>query len=422
MISLDDILLAREQRAQLQQMLLARWHCPLICFTMNIAGPEKTSPLILRGFHTGLRALEAALSEFAVLDKRITYAETGYEAFFAVEADAAVLKQLCMQIEDGSPLGRLFDMDVLDCGGRKLDRNVQRGCIVCGKPGRACAAGRLHPVGEIQAAATGLLQDGESVRIADLAVLSLTDEVLVTPKPGLVDRRNCGSHEDMDVQTFLDSAKALRPYFARCVRIGQETVQQPPDVTFARLRQAGLQAEEAMYAATKGVNTHKGAIFTLGILCGSYGRLWQSDITTDTLLAQCAAVGQTALDDFTQASGATAGERLYLQRGLRGIRGEVAEGLPSVRSISLPVYRQNGPAVALLHLIANVDDSNLYRRGGEEGAAWAKCAAQALLPAPSLEEIKALDDAFIARNLSPGGCADLLAATIFLSRLEEELQ
>ena len=237
----------------------------------------------------------------------------------------------------------------------------------------------------------------------------------------------------MDLDTFYASANALWPYFAKCVAIGQDTATQPPEETFRLLRKAGLAAEKAMYAATNGVNTHKGAIFTLGILCGSVGRLWAAELPAPSLpllLKECAAVGQAAMADFSEADGSTAGQKLYLQKGLRGIRGEVAEGLPAVTNIALPALEEglakgmsfnDAAACALVGLIARVEDSNLYHRGGDEGAAFAKEAARALGKFPPKTKIEALDDAFIRKNLSPGGCADLLAATLFLHKLKGDI-
>jgi len=289
----------------------------------------------------------------------------------------------------------------------------------------------------LQAATDKILREhfrlADRERIAELAVLSLLDEVHITPKPGLVDKRNTGSHTDMDLNTFSASANALWPYFAKCVAIGQDTATQPAGKTFRLLRQAGLQAEKTMYEVTGGVNTHKGAIFTLGILCGSVGRLWSADTPASALtllLKECAAVGQAANSDFVKMDGSTAGQKLYLQKGLRGIRGEVAEGLPSVASIALPALEEgiskglsfnDAAACALIQLIARVEDSNLYHRGGEAGAAFAKESAKALGAFPTVAQIEALDDAFIARNLSPGGCADLLAATCFLLKIKENV-
>lgn len=433
-VSLQDVLLAREQRVAKQKEFLAKYHYPLISFTMNIAGPVKTSPLIERGFRAGLKDLEAL--EPAISAKEVIYKDTGCEGYFAVDMDAGELKAFCTEIEEATPLGRLFDMDVLDLDGRKLDRPGQRGCIVCGAPGRGCAAGRVHSVAELQTATNRILQEhfqpADRKRIADLAVHSLLDEVHITPKPGLVDQRNNGSHKDMDLSTFVASANALRPYFAECVAIGQDTATESPQETFRLLRQAGLRAEKAMYDATGGVNTHKGAIFTLGILCGSMGRLWPAESPGLTLLLrECAAIGQTATEDFSKMDGSTAGQKLYLQKGLQGIRGEVAEGLPAVANIALPALKKglsqglsfnDAAACALIQLIAQVEDTNLYHRGGEEGAAFAKESAQNLGAFPTIAQIQALDDIFISRNLSPGGCADLLAATLFLHKLKGDIR
>lgn len=434
-VSLQDILLARENRVAKQTGLLSKHHRPIVSFTMNIAGPVKTSPVIKRGFRMGLTELDFLGK--AILSKEIVYLPTGCEAYFAVDMDARELKAFCTKIEEATPLGRLFDMDVLDADGKKLDRQTQRGCIVCGAPGRGCAARRVHSVEELQAATNQILRDHfrmlDREQIADLAVISLLDELYTTPKPGLVDRRNNGSHRDMDVSTFVASAHALRPYFKECVAIGQDTANQPQSETFCLLRKAGLDAETAMYAVTGGVNTHKGAIFTLGILCGSIGRLWSAETPIAklaSLLKECAAVGQAAMADFAKPDSSTAGQRLYLQKGLRGIRGEVAAGLPSVANIALPALEEglssglshnDAAACALIQLIAQVEDTNLYHRGGQAGAVFAKESANQLGLFPTMAQIEALDDAFISRNLSPGGCADLLAATLFLHKINGDI-
>lgn len=436
-VTLAQILKAREDRVLLQQNLLKAYGCALISFTMNIAGPVKRSPLIERAFRTGLDSLDRQLPSALALERRIDISDTGCQAIYCVKKAASELKQLCMSIEDSSPLGRLFDLDVIDPDGVTLKRTSLRGCIVCGAPGRGCAAGRLHSVSELQSATNRIITEhfarADRERIAVLAVQSLIDEVNTTPKPGLVDRRNNGSHRDMDISTFMKSAETLESYFQNCVNIGQLTASQTPEETFALLRTAGLSAEKEMYAATGGINTHKGIIYTLGILCGALGRLWTPETPIapiPRLFDECAQmVKRSVASDIAAFDGSTAGQRLYLNHGIPGIRGEVAAGLPSVQKISLPAY-QNGlraglnandaGVTALLHLIAEVKDTNLYRRGGVEGAEFASNAARALLSEsdfPTTEQVEALDDVFIAKNLSPGGCADLLAVTYFVSTL-----
>lgn len=436
-VTLQDILKAREARVWKQQSLLTEYRAPLLCFTMNIAGPVKTSPLIERGFRAGLEVLDSQLPQENILFREIRVLSTGCEANYAISLPAPELKLLCAGIEDTHPLGRLFDMDVIDTIGTKLERKKQRGCIVCGAPGRGCAASRAHSVEQLQAVTSAILTQyfckRDAKRIALIAVQSLIDEVHTTPKPGLVDRRNNGSHHDMDIRLFEISAGALQPYFKTCVQIGQETAHLAPDETFSSLRNAGLHAEKAMFHTTGGVNTHKGAIYTLGVLCGSIGRLWSAEkpiADWDDLLTECGNMVRTSVAaDLASADGKTAGQQLYLKYGICGIRGEVANGLPSVRNIGLPCFQQSladgfskndAGVYTLLQLIANVADTNLYHRGGKDGAQWAIKSAGGLLsatPYPAIRQVEALDDAFIARNLSPGGCADLLAVTYFLHTL-----
>ena len=137
-ITLPQILAAREDRVQKQQALLARWHCAIVSFTMNIAGPVKDSPLIRRSFLEGIRQLEEALPEAAILETKVEHSITGSTALYAVDICAKALKDICIKIEDGSRLGRLFDMDVLDADGHKLDRGSSRDCIVCGACEKIC--------------------------------------------------------------------------------------------------------------------------------------------------------------------------------------------------------------------------------------------------------------------------------------------
>lgn len=442
-VTLAQVLQAREDRVRSQRELLKLYKCPIISFTMNIAGPTKTSLLIERAFHAGLDALDIQLPKEAIRFCNDEVSVTGCQAMYAVDLDALRLKKICTDIEDSMPLGRLFDMDVIDRNGIKIDRSTVNGrprnCLVCGAPGRVCAAGRLHTVSQLQETTHRIIHQHFALTdqqyVGNLAVQSLIDEVNTTPKPGLVDQRNNGSHKDMNLSVFLASAQSLQPYFSQCVRIGQETSNAAIDYTFSLLREAGIRAENTMYHTTGGVNTHKGAIYTMGLLCGSLGRLWtpeQPIPKTEALLSECSRMAKiSCLSDSASESGidnaCPAIDRLPEHPGARG---EAAAGLPSVYHISLPTYKKalqaglssnDAGVIALLHLIAHVEDTNLYRRGGEEGASFAAATAKAMLknqPYPTMTQIAALDDTFINRNLSPGGCADLLAITYFLWALQ----
>ena len=447
-VTLQEILDARERRAEAQRELLKQHARPLISFTMNIPGPVKDSPLIRRGFDEGLRRLDDALEEAGCdcLSRQLICAPTGNELLCSVDAPAEALKTICTRIEDGSPMGRLFDMDVIGLDGLKLARQEERRCLVCGAVGRGCASRRLHSLEELNAAVTGLLREGlllaDAEHVDALATKALLDELDTTPKPGLLDRENNGSHRDMTPETFEKSAAALRGFWGACFRIGAETAELPAAEAFAGMRAQGLEAERKMLEATGGVNTHKGAIFTLGTVCGAIGRLWQPDApcTDPVRIAQsCAALCAEAVSgDFAalekDRAASTAGERLYLQRGLRGIRGEVAAGLPAVLETGLPILdaclsdgmsRNDAGVIALLYLIARGEDTNMIKRGGSALAEEMSAHIREELrenSRPTKAQVRELDELFIRHNLSPGGCADLLAVSFFLHDWKQQIQ
>ncbi|MBV8045698.1 MAG: triphosphoribosyl-dephospho-CoA synthase CitG [Paludibacterium sp.] len=272
-------------------------------------------------------------------------------------------------------------------------------------------------------------------RIGDLAAAALSAEVLLTPKPGLVDRRNNGAHRDMNLDTFFASIHAIGGYFEQFALTGLRNAAEPTGRVLPLLRPVGVLAEAAMCRATGNVNTHKGGIFAMGLLCAAAGRLCAQGITPDAP-ALCAEVACICAGLVTAELGAatrearTAGERFYARYGMTGARGEAESGFATARLYALPVYQSlcdrgveadRALLQAMLHLLANNDDTNLVSRGGPEGLAFVQHQARALiarggvLAQDGLDQLAALDDALIARHLSPGGSADLIAVTVFLA-------
>ena len=446
-VSLLEMLDARECRAHRQQELLEQYHKPLICFTMNIAGPIKDSPLIRRGFARGQQLLRQQFfrAKLSPLHTDSHCETTGCEAFYVLDADPLVIKKFTTDIEDATPLGRLFDMDVLRPDGTKVDREelnlAGRRCLICGGPAKVCSSRRVHTVAELQAKTTEILTETmdtwDAATAAQQAVRALLYEVTTTPKPGLVDRRNSGSHTDMDSFTFMSSAAALYPYFEACAKTGRETMDLPAPETFAALRPLGCEAEGEMLDATNGVNTHKGAVFSIGITCAALGRLNRAEWCDPArVLQEVAAMtsGLTKQDfaDITAENAVTAGQKLFVQYGITGVRGQVEAGLPVVLHYGLPVL-ENGlklgydinraGCAALLEILAHSTDTNMIARSSRERQlAWAARVKMLLgqTPYPDDDTLVELDDQFITENLSPGGSADLLALTYLLHFFKTE--
>ena len=442
-VSLTEMLEAREKRAWQQRELLRRGRT-MICFTMNIAGPIKNSPLIGSGYDLGKRLLLGQLdvAGVAVSDFEEVREKTGNECILLVDAEPLTVKAITAELEDHAPIGRLFDMDVLRPDGSKVERQELglpgRKCLLCGESAQVCARSRKHSVAELQAKTREILQEAvdewDSREAARLACQALLYEVAITPKPGLVDRENSGSHRDMDFFTFQASAAALQPYFAQCVRIGRQGG--APEETLRALRLPGKLAEAEMRRATVGVNTHKGAIFSMGILCGALGRLdRESWGNPDRILDECAAMAKGIVSedyrDLTPETAKTAGQKLYLRYGITGVRGQAEAGFPAVREAGLPTLEaalaagkniNEASCAALLALLVHPADTNMIHRGGFDGMQQATLEVREILDRenfPSRETLESLDKRFIEKNLSPGGSADLLALTLFLHFLRE---
>jgi triphosphoribosyl-dephospho-CoA synthase CitG len=276
-------------------------------------------------------------------------------------------------------------------------------------------------------------------QVAKQAVRALITEVCITPKPGLVDRANNGAHEDMDIFTFVDSSLALYPYFRDSTAYSL-AYDGRCDGLLSKLVPRGIQGEQDMLIATGGVNTHKGAIFSLGVLCAAVAVVAKQTDTAKEAALQDACIALAAGRTRRKAlptNDVTNGERIYGQYGIRGVIGEAAAGFPHVFNLALPRFREQikegntietAGVVALLHLIAQVDDTNIIARSGIETLREVQEVVRGVLGEHSNDKnalryrayAQELDSMFIQRGISPGGCADLLAVTLLIDALSRQ--
>ena len=437
-VSLGQMLDARERRAERQRrMLQAGTEC-LVSYTLNMPGEIKQFPLARAFFVKGLERLKKILLRIGadIKDEKLFLDEaTGSEALLAVAHSPAEVKMAACAIEESTAASRLYDLDVLDADGQKISRTQlglpERKCIICGRPVVDCAPARVHSAEELSHAAVRLMYDDLAAafaeKTAEAAQKALLYEVCVSPKPGLVDRFNNGSHHDMNFYSFIDSACALRPYFRQCVLIGAENAQLEPQKLFGLLRVPGMEAEQRMYDADGGVNVHKGAVFSVGLVCAARGRLWSRGESgcAENIMETVKTMLKRVCDDFS-CPDASAGQKIFHESGVTGIRGEAAAGFPAAAGLGLPVFEQllsqgctvnDAAAVTLLHLICVVDDTNMIKRSSLKRFREIQRQIGDLLqddPVPAPEKTAALDRQFIAENLSPGGSADMLALTLLL--------
>ena len=303
--------------------------------------------------------------------------------------------------------------------------------------------------------------DSITKQIARLALTAVLYEASAAPKPGLVDPFSSGAHSDMDYFTFLASAASIAPWLERFAKLGYLHKGEPESL-LPVLRKEGKHAENAMFHATRGVNTHKGLIFSLGLVCAAAGYLYagknaNSLYSVHSLPSLCASeICQTAsaiakgiierdfasldcaANNITALSNAnlTIGEKLFLAYKVRGIRGEAEDGFPSVLKFGLPTLRAklavgfswNDALIdTLLVLFSHVEDTNVLGRAGYDGLAYLRSEAKTAIQLGGVANekgrnaIRNMDAKFIERNISPGGCADMLAVTVFLQLIEREI-
>jgi triphosphoribosyl-dephospho-CoA synthase len=265
-------------------------------------------------------------------------------------------------------------------------------------------------------------------QIGHAATLALYDELALSPKPGLVTLIDNGSHSDMDARTFVRSLFGLRSYFPRIAALGQA------GAPFDALQRCGIDADARMLAATGGINTHRGAVFMLGLLCASAGALVQAGgpLRPDALRAMLLQRWGHDLAARAQRPPTLPGGKVARQLGLRGASQEAAAGFPvlfetAVPALSAALARGLAPRLArldtLFHVMAVLDDSNLALRGGIAGLHYAQDAARGFLTAggaarsDALQAAAGIGRAFVARRLSPGGAADTVAAACWLQRV-----
>ncbi|ATV72935.1 triphosphoribosyl-dephospho-CoA synthase CitG [Fusobacterium pseudoperiodonticum] len=268
--------------------------------------------------------------------------------------------------------------------------------------------------------------------IATLATKALLYEVSISPKAGLVSRLSNGSHKDMNFYTFIDSSLALHNYFLNCFDYGQEKLFSCPDF-FKDLREVGKVAEKEMYEATKGINTHKGTIFFMGILLAVLGVHLKENKKIDLkiLSEKIKEMCKPLLNELEDADSiSTYGEKAYKEYHLTGARGlaisgyeiVLLDGINKLKNFCKTLDFETACILLLFYYMSVLDDTNIVNRANiailKEVQILSKELFEENKKTLEKESIKnsmsKLNDIFIEKNISAGGSADLLILTIFI--------
>lgn len=282
-----------------------------------------------------------------------------------------------------------------------------------GNPISATSLRRALDKGNLKEAMEYIPKSTVPYLVADMAERALRLELDTTPKPGLVDRRDNGAHKDMDYALMSKSISALRPYLTRLA------VESAKDIDPAKIKEIGIEAEKAMLKATGGVNTHKGALFCIGLSVAAASCLACSTGAVDAYsFKELVSRAASEIPAARGTHGAEAKRSFKAVGALENARAAYpelfADWLPYYLSLECDPFRCHK---TLLHIMTTLDDTNILHRRGAEGLAHAEAEAARLLEDFSESGLSSLNKDFIRENISPGGSADMLSLTIFINSI-----
>ena len=273
-----------------------------------------------------------------------------------------------------------------------------------------------------------------SMTISSFAIQAMIYEVSCYPSPGLVSPVSHGAHKDMNFFTFIDSTSTLSKYLALFVQEGfsDKTYKE----IFNGVRRIGVEAEKDMFAKTRGINTHKGMLFLMGVACAATGKAIfdkkSFKCIQDIIKGMTKGIVEKELSLLKDNVELSHGEKLFFKYKTEGVRGEVERGIPTVFNFALDFYKQNfGLNVndRLVHTLIGImqicDDSTIIYRHNPEVLDEVREKTIEIIRLGGMKtdigrrKIDNLCEDFIEKNISPGGSADLLGVTVFLYLVEQ---
>ncbi|MBM7836075.1 triphosphoribosyl-dephospho-CoA synthase CitG [Clostridium sardiniense] len=272
-------------------------------------------------------------------------------------------------------------------------------------------------------------------KATSLIIKSLLYEVSCYPSPGLVSPVSTGAHNDMDYYTFIDSISEIGPLFKEIIEMSMSQI--PLNKLLSTIRPIGINIEDAMFTATKKINTHKGLIFLLGVVAASVSRAFYNNLPFNSVHSVIKEISSNLVENELCSKNSkntiTYGEKIFKKYGITGIRGEVEKGLPTVFNHSLPFYEKYSNLktnqrlyLTLICIMAHCEDSTLLHRHNIDVLEEVNTRSTEILNLMEYKNLKSiekevikLDKEFSERKISPGGSADLLAVTVFLDGIKD---
>ncbi len=423
---MNELLEARDKRVGIIESLLENndYVLSLRCNYPGLKKDNKYTHKVINVFN------EVIYYRFAVSDSIFLCDLEGPVYLYVVNhTDVIELKKQTILLENNHPLGRLVDIDVYYKSIKSVSRKdvsvPSRKCFLCGENAFNCMVLKKHELSELIEYYHRVVDKYDQVPldIIEYTNQAMMYELCIYPKFGLVSPYSQGSHADMDHFLFIDSISVLNKYMYQFAQLGFK--EQEIEDMYEEAIRIGLNCEREMFQKTKGVNTHKGLIFVLGSLvvaCAKviFAKKAFSDIFMYVMRLTKAKLGELNQLDTNKLSN---GEEIYLKYGIAGARKEAALGFPIIQNALniLDIENKNTYVKTLIYIMSVCDDTTIIHRKGPEGLEYVRTTMKELWENTTDQKLMEINDRFIKEGISPGGAADLLCGTIFLSLIKKYL-
>ena len=447
---ITEFLLDRDRRVLYQEHLLKEnKDKTLVTIRINYPGIEKSNYITDNIVNTIYNEILTYYGKFIVFEDKYKNKE-GIVAHFLFDLDFVNVKKEMINMEEEHILGRCLDIDVYTLKNDKvigISRSdlfkKPRRCFICDLDAKICSRAQTHTIDEIKNYFEVVYKnfkdsqkktDSLAYEVSQMALKAMISEVSTFPSFGLVSPISSGAHKDMDYYTFLNSAVAITPFLKKMFEVGYSYYS--PEYIFDAIRDIGKECEEKMFEATNNINTHKGMIFLMGISMAAIGKALYENKEFYQIQDIIKSMVKNILDDFKELhkkEKLTHGERLYLEYGFTGIRGQVQDGLSVLfdniidNYINSDLKENDLYTQILIELMARVEDSTVVYRHDISTLRKVQSDAKDLLNMGGIfteegrQKCHHLEDLYIKENISPGGCADLLAISILLIDVKKRL-
>lgn len=444
---ISEFLFDREKRvAHQEQLFKDNKDKTLVTVRINYPGIEKSNYITDDIVNIIYSEILTYYKKYIVYNDKYKNRE-GMICHLLFDLDFIMVKKLMIDIEENHILGRCLDIDVYKMKGDEvigisrsdLFKNSRK-CFICDLDAKVCSRAQTHSIEEIKTYFEDVYskykqQENKSeilaYNISQMALKAMISEVSTFPSFGLVSPVSTGSHKDMDYYTFLESSITITPYLKKMFKIGYSY--QKPNYIFDAIREVGKICEESMFKATKNINTHKGMIFLMGITIASIGKAIYEKKNFKDINIIIKNMVEDILDDFKnldKKENLTHGEKLYLEYGFTGVRGQVKDGLSILFDNIIYKYKDSKLkendlyTQILIELMSIVEDSTIVYRHDINTLKKVQNDAKNILNLGGVytkegkKMCNELEKLYIKDNISPGGCADLLAVSILLINIK----